>query len=114
MAKPSDRALEEDANWTFLTNHSHVLLCLAQDSAARMRDVAERVGITERAVQRIVAELEAGGYLTRIREGRRNRYEVNGDLRLRHPVEGHRTLDALIELILGPPLPPKKTRKKRR
>jgi len=114
VAKSSDRGLDEDASWTFLTNHSHVLLCLAQDSEVRMRDVAERVGITERAVQRIVAELEAGGYLTRIREGRRNRYEVNGDLRLRHPVEGHRTLDALIDLILGPSQPTKAVRKKRR
>ena len=66
-----------------------------------MRDVAERVGITERAVQRIVSELEAAGYLVRNRDGRRNRYEVNGKLALRHPVENHRDLDALIELILG-------------
>lgn len=65
-----------------------------------MRDVAERVGITERAVQRIVAELEAAGYVTRTREGRRNTYEVNGTLPLRHPVEGHQSLDALIKLIL--------------
>lgn len=67
-----------------------------------MRDVAERVGVTERAVQRIVAELEAAGYLRRSREGRRNRYEVNGDLPLRHPVEGHRNLSTLIKLIVGP------------
>lgn len=101
MAKESGKAAEQDASWTFLTNHSHVLLCLAQDPEARMRDVAERVGITERAVQRIVSELEAAGYLVRSREGRRNRYEVKGDLPLRHPVEGHRNLDALIKLILG-------------
>ncbi|KPK16570.1 MAG: hypothetical protein AMJ62_05065 [Myxococcales bacterium SG8_38] len=101
MAKASGKAAEQDTSWTFLTNHSHVLLCLAQDPEARMRDVAERVGITERAVQRIVSELEAAGYLVRSREGRRNRYEVKGDLPLRHPVEGHRNLDALIKLILG-------------
>ena len=65
-----------------------------------MRDVAERVGITERAVQRIVSELESAGYVTRTREGRRNSYEANGTLPLRHPVEGHQNLDALIRLIL--------------
>ena len=80
----------------------HHRILLVQDPEARMRDVAERVGITERAVQRIVSELEAAGYVERIREGRRNRYEVNGDLPLRHPVEGHRDLSALIKLILGP------------
>lgn len=101
MATESTKTADQDSSWTFLTNHSHVLLCLAEDPEARMRDVAERVGITERAVQRIVSELEAAGYLIRSREGRRNRYEVKGDLPLRHPVEGHRNLDALIKLVLG-------------
>lgn len=101
MAKNSAKAADQDSSWTFLTNHSHVLLCLAEDPEARMRDVAARVGITERAVQRIVSELEAAGYLVRHREGRRNRYEVEGNLPLRHPVEGHRNLEALIRLILG-------------
>ena len=64
-------------------------------------DVAVRVGITERAVQRIVAELEAGGYLTITRTGRRNRYDVNTELPLRHPVEGHRTVAHLVDLGLG-------------
>jgi DNA-binding MarR family transcriptional regulator len=100
-AKAKARAKTQDSFWTFLTNHSHVLLCLAEDPEARMRDVAERVGITERAVQRIVSELEAAGYLVRTREGRRNHYQVRGDLPLRHPVERHRNLDALIALILG-------------
>ena len=101
MARASTKKAADEATWTFLTNHSHVLLCLVQDPESRMRDVAERVGITERAVQRIVAELEAAGYLTRSREGRRNRYEVNGELPLRHPVEGHRDLNALVKLIVG-------------
>jgi DNA-binding MarR family transcriptional regulator len=92
-------AERESAPWTFLTNHAHVLLCLARDSQMRMRDVALEVMITERAVQRIVAELEAEGYLHRERDGRRNRYRVRRDLRLRHPVEGHRPVGDLIALI---------------
>lgn len=95
-----DPALDASrADWTFLTNHGHVLLCLAQEPACRMRDVAERVGITERAVQRIVADLEEAGYLERIREGRRNRYELHDELPLRHPVEQHRQISALLELV---------------
>jgi DNA-binding Lrp family transcriptional regulator len=87
-----------DSGWTFLTNHSHVLICLAGDPEARLRDVADRVGITERAVQSIVADLEAGGIITRQREGRRNRYEIHVDLPLRHPVESHRTVRDLLRL----------------
>jgi DNA-binding transcriptional ArsR family regulator len=85
--------------WTFLTNHAHVLLCLARDPETRMRDVAEQVGITERAVQRIVSELEQGGYVARDREGRRNRYEVKSDVALRHPIERHRSVAALLALV---------------
>lgn len=90
------------SDWTFLSNHAHVLLCIAREPEIRLRDVATRVGITERAVQRIVADLEAGGYLTRTRAGRRNRYEVHADRPLRHPVEAHREVRGLVELILGP------------
>jgi DNA-binding MarR family transcriptional regulator len=74
-------------DWTFLTNHAHVLLCVAQDPGVRHRDLAERVGITERAAQRIVADLVDAGYLEVTREGRRNRYTLHGDLPLRHPLE---------------------------
>lgn len=88
-------------SWTFLSNHAHVLICIAADPETRMRDVAIRVGITERAVQRIVAELEAGGYVSITREGRRNRYTVNPGLPLRHLVESHRTVGHLIDLGLG-------------
>jgi DNA-binding transcriptional ArsR family regulator len=88
-----------DLPWTFLTNHAHVLLCLARDPETRMRDVAERVGITERAVQRIVSELEQAGYVARDREGRRNRYEVRADVALRHPIERHRSVAALLALV---------------
>ncbi len=85
--------------WMFLTNHSHVLICLAEDPEMRLRDVAERVGITERAVFRIVADLEEAGVITRHREGRRNQYEVHGGEPLRHPVEKHRTVGDLLGLL---------------
>lgn len=89
--------------WTFLTNHSHVLLCIAEDPEARMRDLADRVGITERAVQRIIDDLAESGYLEIEREGRRNRYSVHEQQRLRHPVEAHCELSGLIGLVLGKP-----------
>jgi Mn-dependent DtxR family transcriptional regulator len=89
------------SSWTFLTNHGHVLICIAADPQTRMRDVAQRIGITERAVQRIVAELEADGYVRVTRVGRRNRYEVNAELPLRHPIQDHRTIGHLVELGLG-------------
>ena len=90
MIKPS---------WTFLTNHSHVLLFLAQNPYIRIRDIATEVGITERAVQRIIVELEADGYLKHIREGRRNVYKVISRKSLRHSVENHRQVYDLINLI---------------
>jgi MarR family protein len=90
----------QEAAWTFLTNHAHVLLCLAMDPKVRMREVAGRVGITERAVQKIVADLEDGGYLTRVRSGRRNRYQVHSHQPLRHPIESHRSVAWLLALVL--------------
>lgn len=92
---------DADATWTFLSNHAHVLVLIARDPAIRLRDVAERVGITERAVQRIVADLEAGQYLERERHGRRNQYRVHRELPLRHPIEAHRDVGALLDLIIG-------------
>lgn len=86
--------------WTFLSNHAHVLICLARDPRARLRDVSEQIGITERAVQGIVADLEAEGLLRRDREGRRNVYELHLDQPLRHPIEMHRDVGELIDLIL--------------
>jgi len=87
------------ATWTFLTNHAHVLLCVWEDSEARVRDIAMRVGITERAVQRILQELESEQYLVRERVGRRNRYRIRGDRPFRHPVEDHRPVSVLLELV---------------
>ena len=93
---PAEVAPEAEPSWTFLSNHSHVLLCIAREPEVRMRDVAALVGITERAVQRIVADLEKAGYLERRRSGRRNRYEIQDDLPLRHPVERHERISALL------------------
>ena len=87
------------AGWTFLTNHSHVLILLAREPDLRLRDVAERVGITERAVQRIVADLEEAAILTRSRDGRRNRYEVHAGRPLRHAIEAHCTVNDLLKMV---------------
>lgn len=87
-----------DHAWTFLTNHGHVLICLARRPDTTLRDVALDVGITERAVQRIVADLEAAGYLVRHRTGRRNEYEVNRLKPLRHPIEAHQNVARLLDL----------------
>lgn len=75
------------AQWTFLTNHAHVLMCVSENPNALLRDVANQVGITERAAQRIVSELEEAGYLERAREGRRNSYRLNTAMPLRHPLD---------------------------
>ncbi|GAA5034783.1 MarR family transcriptional regulator [Terrabacter aeriphilus] len=93
------------SRWTFLSNHTHVLVCLARDPDATMRDVAEQVGITERAVQRIVGDLETAGYLSRRRAGRRNAYSLRADRPLRHPLEAGtdvRTLLSVLDPGVGP------------
>jgi hypothetical protein len=87
--------------WTFLTNHAHVLLALAREPTARLRDVAVTVGITERACQAIVADLEAGGYLAKERVGRRNQYTINPAGPFRHPAEADRSVGDLIALFTG-------------
>ncbi len=93
---------ETDVHWTFLSNHAHVLICIAREPEVRLRDVAARVGITERAVQGIVADLEEAGYLSHTRKGRRNYYELHSDRPFRHPVAAHREIGLLLSLILGP------------
>jgi predicted transcriptional regulator len=87
--------------WTFLTNHAHVLICLAKDPDLRLREVASIVGITERAVQRVVADLEEVGVLGRSKDGRRNRYTVDRARPLRHPIEAHRSVGDLLKLVEG-------------
>ena len=96
----SVRAVEPVAvrGWTFLTNHAHVLLVVRRDPQVRLRDIAAAVGVTERAVQLIVSDLEAGGYLLRTRVGRRNTYEVTGGP-LRHPVEQGWAVDDLLSAL---------------
>lgn len=81
---------EQPKTWTFLTNHAQVLLCLADTPDIRLRDVAQRIGITERATQRILADLVEAGYVTTIRVGRRNRYTVDHEHAMRHTAQmGH-------------------------
>ncbi len=95
----NDTSDSHSSTWTFLTNHSHVLLCLVESPDMRMRDIAVRVGITERAVQRIIADLRDEGYLTLYREGRCNTYQIHTDKHLKHPIEAHRKIADLIRLI---------------
>jgi len=89
-------------HWTFLSNHAHVLVCLARDPDTRLRDVAVEVGITERAVQGIVRDLEAAGIIVRERLGRRNTYRMCLDVPLRHPLEAHCSVRALLSMVLDP------------
>ncbi|HET7814307.1 MAG TPA: winged helix-turn-helix domain-containing protein [Candidatus Baltobacteraceae bacterium] len=88
----------ERQNWTFLSNHSHVLIALAGNPELRLRDLAEAVGVTERAVAHILSDLEAAGVIERSRVGRRNAYIINGNIPLRHPVEAHRTVNDILRL----------------
>ena len=88
-------------SWDFLTNHAHVLTCIANDPGARLREIADAVGITERAAHRIVSELVEEGYVLREREGRRNRYEIVSELPLRHPLVQQREVGDLLKVLLG-------------
>jgi len=88
------------ADWTFLTNHSHVLLSIAAAPDLTLREVAVKVGITERAAQRILADLIEGGYVEAERIGRRNHYKVNGNLPLRHAIEAGNSVNALLALVM--------------
>jgi len=85
--------------WTFLTNHGHVLVCLADDPDVLLRDVAANIGITERAVQQIVTDLERAGIILRMRVGRRNRYLVRREERFRHVLEAGVTIGEFVDLV---------------
>jgi DNA-binding Lrp family transcriptional regulator len=89
------------SGWDFLTNHAHVLICVADDPGIRLRDIAAAVGITERAAHRILSELVEEGYVLRERQGRRNRYQVEPDLPLRHPLVNGRAVGDLLKVLIG-------------
>ena len=96
----------DPASWTFLTNHAHVLLRIAMEPRVLVRTLADDVGIRERAVLRIIADLEADGYLSHTREGRQNVYEVNVTKPLRHPIERHCSMGKLIDTVIQKPRRP--------
>lgn len=99
-AKPAaPQAGDTVRGWTFLTNHAHVLLCLAHGESLTARELSLRIGITERSVQTILADLIADGYLKRSKVGRRNSYTVNPKGRLRHPLESSHTVGELIDAL---------------
>ncbi len=85
--------------WTFLTNHAHVLIAISRNGELRQRDISQVVGITQGAVQRILDDLEEGGYIHRERVGRRNRYEIVSGIPLRHPLEENHTIDELLSTL---------------
>ena len=89
--------------WTFLTNHAQVLVCIARDPGIRLRDIGERVGITERAAHRIVAELADAGYIARERNGRRNHYTINAHFLLPDPIAREPNVGMLLAILAGPP-----------
>jgi DNA-binding IclR family transcriptional regulator len=88
----------EPRSWTFLSNHAHVLIALAKDPDLRIRDLADTVGITERAVAQILADLESARVLKKQRQGRRNVYDIDDRVPLRHEVEAHRTVGDILRL----------------
>lgn len=99
-AKPAAASAEPHGpRWTFLTNHSHVLILLSRNPSIVLRHVAVEVGITERAVQRIIADLEEGGIIEREKVGRQNQYRIMTKQPLRHAVEAHRTIGDLLKLM---------------
>lgn len=97
-ANPANPA-EPDGQWTFFTNHTHVLVCIAANGDTPLREIANEVGITERAVQRIIRELSDSGVLMRSREGRRNHYTINPDHKLRHPLEQHASIGQILGVL---------------
>jgi DNA-binding MarR family transcriptional regulator len=109
----TQQSSDDQHRWRFVTNHAHVLESIAGDPTLRLRDIAQIVGITERTAAQIVTDLEAAGYLTRIRDGRRNRYEVHEELPLRHPRHRHHTVGELIRFLEAPPEPTRRTRSHR-
>jgi hypothetical protein len=96
----------DQSRWTFLTIHLHALACLARGPELRIRDIADLIGITERATVQILNQLEASGYVTKTRVGRRNHYTVHGEPPLRHPMHNGRQVGELLRVI-EPEIPPR-------
>jgi predicted transcriptional regulator len=94
-------APNDTASWSFLTNHALVLLCIAHDPGVRLREIGERVGITERAAHRIVSELDAAGHISRRRNGRRNHYTIQSHLRLPDPLAREPGIGDLLAVLAG-------------
>ncbi len=93
---------EPRSSWTFVTNHTRILAVILRDPEIRLRDMATACQLTERAAQAIVTDLEGAGYLTRVRHGRRNHYEVTPGTFFRHPAENHHEIANLLKLLVGP------------
>ena len=89
------------ANWTFLTNHARVLLCIAHDPGVRLRDIAASLGITERSAYAIVTDLTEAGYVVKQKNGRRNRYQIQAHLPLPEPSSQERTVGDVLALLVG-------------
>ena len=99
VQKPSTTETGPRSTWFVLTNHGNVLLCIAREPTIRISEIADKVGIGERAVQKIVADLVSEGFLGRIKEGRRNRYEVNRNAHLRHPLFADLEIGPLLDVL---------------
>lgn len=89
----------EKKPWTFLSNHGHVMVQLNQNPDLKVKEIAEKVGITERSTQSILADLEEAGYITVTRQGRRNTYKVNQNLKFRHPTESNKSIGHLLKIF---------------
>ena len=101
VQRPSAPETSPHSTWFVLTNHGNVLLCVAREPTIRISEIADKVGVGERAAQRIVADLVAEGYLVRIKEGRRNRYEINRSAHLRHPLFADLEIGPLLDVLRG-------------
>jgi DNA-binding IclR family transcriptional regulator len=99
MSSMSSPIGTHEKTWHFLSNHTQVLLCIARDPDTRLRDIAETVGITERAAQRIVTDLIVSGYVESERHGRRSRYTINRRIAMRHPAQTNHEIGELLDLL---------------
>jgi predicted ArsR family transcriptional regulator len=95
----SEKSVSEQSHWTFLTNHAQVLLSIARNQTVTAREIAGQVGITERAVQRILRDLHDAGYVSHTREGRQNRYQIHADMPMRHEAQRGRCVRELLDIF---------------